>query len=403
MSAPVSPASSTSSTSSVASLERYRPELRPEVRVSDELLLGDGTVHLIKNTESGQSFKVGVREHFLISRMDGSRSLEEIGAEYAARYGRRLADANWQQLLRMLGTRGLLAGAPAAAPARDSAPEALEAGKATKDEKAPEDGKGPKDGRRLLRGTLPLVADADATAGRLHRAAGFLLSPWWMVPLLTLVVVMEAALVLRAGELALATRETFTNPVLLTATGALLWLSTALHELAHGVVAKHYGGRVAEIGLRWRLPSVIMYCTVDNYLYLPTRWARVATALAGAAMNLLFLLPFFALWLLAPLDDATHDALAGLLFLGSIQAFAMLVPLPPLDGYKIVGQVLGATELAASSGAYLRLAVRRDALAAGYPRRARIAYTAYGLVCLLVLGALVAGAVSLTHFLLTTS
>ncbi|MEU5891536.1 M50 family metallopeptidase [Streptomyces sp. NPDC047461] len=373
---------------SVASVERYRPELRPEVRVSDELLLGNGTVHLIKNTESGQSFKVGTREHFLISRMDGSRSLDEIGAEYARRYGRRLSDANWQQLLGMLGTRGLLAGAPATAPAREAAPE------------APKTGTAPKGGRTLLRGTLPLVADADATAGRLHHAAGFLLSRWWMVPLLTLAVVMEAILVLRAGELALATRETFTNPVLLTATGALLWLSTALHELAHGVVAKHYGGRVSEIGLRWRLPSVIMYCTVDNYLYLPTRWARVATALAGAVMNLLFLLPFCALWLLAPVDDATQDALAGLLFLGSIQAFAMLVPLPPLDGYKIVGQMLGATELAASSGAYLRLAVRRDALAAGYPRRARIAYTAYPLVCLLVLGALVAGAVSLTYFLL---
>ncbi|MFE9649596.1 site-2 protease family protein [Streptomyces sp. NPDC006365] len=375
MSAPASP----------ASLEAYRPELRPGVRVSDELLLGSGTVHLIKNTESGQSFKVGVREHFLISRMDGSHSLEEIGAQYAGRYGRRLADTNWQQLLRMLGTRGLLAGAPAADPAP-----------------APQDTKTPKSERRFMRGTLPLVADPDATAGRLHRAAGFLLSAWWMVPLLILVAVMETVVVLRAGELALATRETFTNPVLLTATGALLWLSTALHELAHGVVAKHYGGRVAEIGLRWRLPSVIMFCTVDNYLYLPTRWARVATALAGAAMNLLFLLPFFALLLLVPLDDATHDALAALLFLGSIQAFAMLVPLPPLDGYKIVGQLLGATELAASSGAYLRLAVRRDPLAAGYPRRARIAYTAYGLLCLLVLGALVAGAVSLTHFLLTT-
>ncbi|MEU9919075.1 M50 family metallopeptidase [Streptomyces sp. NPDC051001] len=375
---------------SAAPVERYRPQLRPEVRVSDGLLLGNGTVHLIKNTENGQSFKVGTREHFLISRMDGSRSLDEIGAEYAGRYGRRLSDTNWQQLLGMLGTRGLLAGAPAAAPAREAAPQ------------APQTGTAPKAQRTLLRGTLPLVADADATASRLHHAAGFLLSRWWMVPLLTLVLVMEATLAVRAGELALATRETFTNPVLLTATGALLWLSTALHELAHGVVAKHYGGRVSEIGLRWRLPSVIMYCTVDNYLYLPTRWARVATALAGAVMNLLFLLPFCALWLLAPVDDATQDALAGLLFLGSIQAFAMLVPLPPLDGYKIAGQMLGATELATSSGAYLRLAMRRDPLATGYPRRARIAYTAYPLLCLLVLGALVAGAVSLTYFLLTT-
>ncbi|MBV7699476.1 M50 family metallopeptidase [Streptomyces sp. TRM70350] len=370
--------------SAPASRAQYRPELKPDVLVTDALLLGDRTVHLIKDTGSGQSFKVGAREHFLISRMDGTRNLEEIGAEYARQYGRRLADANWQQLLRMLGARGLLAGAPAPAPAPDRAPA-----EAARSE------------RRLLRGTLPLVADADATATRLHRAVRSLLSPWTMVPLLTLVAVMEIVAALHTGELVLATRETFTNPVLLTATGALLWLSTALHELAHGVVAKHYGGRVAEIGLRWRLPSVIMYCVVDNFLYLRTRWHRVATALAGAVANLLFLLPFFALWLLAPLDQATHDALAALLFLGSVQAFAMLVPLPPLDGYKVAAQLLGATELAASSSTYLRLALRRDPAAAGYPRRARIVYTAYGLGSLLVLGALAAAVAAVTHFLLT--
>ncbi|MEN8655603.1 M50 family metallopeptidase [Streptomyces sp. 21So2-11] len=361
---------------------RYRPELRPRVLISDVLLHGATTVHLIKNTDSGQSFKVGGKEHFLIARMDGTRSLEDIGEEYAQEYGRRLADANWQQILKLLGTRGLLAGSPRPAP--DPAADAAEPP------------------RGLLRGTFRLVADADATTGRLHRALGFLLSPWWMVPLLALVVAMESVLALRIGELLTATWELFGNPVLLMAAATLLWVSTALHELAHGVVARHYGGHVAEIGLRWRLPVVIMYCTVDNYLYLRTRWHRIATAVAGAAMNLLFLLPFFALWLLAPLDDATHDALAGLLLLGSVQAVAMLVPFPPLDGYKIVSQALGSTELAASSGAYLRLALRRDPAAAGYPRRARRAYTAYGLGSLLVLGLLVAALAAAVHHLLTT-
>ncbi|MCX4969834.1 peptidase M50 [Streptomyces sp. NBC_00654] len=375
--------------STPGALAEYRPALRPRVLLSDALLDGAATVHLIKDTDSGNSFKVGTKEHFLIARMDGERSLKEIGEEYAARYGRRLADANWQQILRMLGSRGLLAGAPA--------PAAPASGPAT----APASGPAGAPARSLLRGSLRLVADADATTARLHRAVGFLLAPGWLIPLLALVVAMEAVIVLRAGELLLAVRELFTNPVLLTGAATLLWLSTALHELAHGVVARHYGGRVAEIGLRWRLPVVIMYCTVDNYLYLGSRWRRIGTAVAGAVMNLVFLLPFCALWLFAPLDDATHDALAGLLLLGSVQAFAMLVPFPPLDGYKIASQLAGATGLAASAGAYLRLVVRRDPAAAGYPRRARIAYPAYGLGSLLVLAAIVAAAVAAAHHLLT--
>ncbi|ALC29507.1 site-2 protease family protein [Streptomyces sp. CFMR 7] len=366
------------SAGAAAGLAAYRPELRPRVLLSDPLLDGAATVHLIKDTGSGNSFKVGPKEHFLIARMDGRRSLAEIGEEYAGEYGRRLGDAHWQQILTMLGTKGLLAGTPAQ-PAPVTPPEP----------------------RTLLRGTLPLVADADATTARLHRIFGFLLTPWAMGPLLVLLVAMEALVVAHSGDMLIAVRELFTNPVLLTGAAILLWVSTALHELAHGVVARHYGGRVAEIGLRWRLPAVIMYCTVDNYLYLGGRWPRIATAVAGAVMNLLFLLPFCALWILAPLDDATHEAISALLLLGSVQAFAMLVPLPPLDGYKIASQLAGATGLAASTGPYLRLALRRSPEAAAYPRRARIAYPAYALGTVLVLAALVAAAVAGVHHLLT--
>ncbi|MFD3643558.1 metalloprotease [Streptomyces griseus] len=372
-------------------LTSYRPALRPRVLLSDPLLDGAATVHLIKDAETGNSFKVGPKEHFLIVRMDGERSLGEIGEEYAGAYGRRLGDAHWRQLLSLLGAKGLLAGAPARSPATGPAPGAP----------APAAPAPVPEPRTLLRGSLPLVADADATTARLHRAFGFLLAPPLLVPLLALVLAMEAVVAARSGELLLAAKGLLANPVLLTGTAVLLWVSTALHELAHGVTARHYGGRVAEIGLRWRLPAVIMYCTVDDYLYFGTRRHRIATALAGAVMNLVFLLPFCALWLFAPLDDATHDAFAALLLLGSVQAFAMLVPLPPLDGYRIAGQLAGATGLAASAGAYLRLALRRSPEAAAYPRRARIAYPAYAAVTVLVLAGTVAAAVAATHHLLT--
>ncbi|MEU5370055.1 M50 family metallopeptidase [Streptomyces sp. NPDC005951] len=388
-------------------LAAYRPALRPRVLLSDPLLDGAATVHLIKDAETGSSFKVGAKEHFLIARMDGERSLAEIGEAYAGEYGRRLGDAHWQRLLALLGAKGLLAGAPEPKPAPASAPPEPAPSSAPPEpapasappEPAPSSA--PPEKRTLLRGSLPLVADADATTARLHRIFGFLLAPAALVPLLALVLAMEAVVVARSGELLLAVRGLMGNPVLLTGTAVLLWVSTALHELAHGVVARHHGGRVAEIGLRWRLPAVIMYCTVDDYLYLGTRRHRVATAAAGAVMNLVFLLPFCALWLFAPLDDATREAFAALLLLGSVQAFTMLVPLPPLDGYKIACQLAGATGLAASTGGYLRLALRRSPEAAAYPRRARIAYPLYAVATVLVLAAAVAAVVAGVHHLLT--
>ncbi|MFD6861405.1 metalloprotease [Streptomyces diastaticus] len=346
-----------------AVLGSYRPALRAGVLVGGPLLDGPATVHLVKDTGTGHSFKVGPREAFLLARMDGTRALDDLGAAYASAHGKRLGEAQWRQLLALLGTRGLLDGAPrpAAAPAKSAEP------------------------RTLWRGTLRLVADADTTTTRLHRVLRPLLHPAALVPLLLLVLALEAALVARAGEALDATRALLGNPVLLVAAATLLWLSTALHELAHGVVARHYGGTVAEIGLRWRLPMVIMYCTVDNYPYLPTRWARIATAVAGAVMNLLFLLPFGALWLLAPPDEATRDACAALVLLGTVQALAMLVPLPPLDGYQIAGQLTRTIGLFTASRTYLRLALRRDPAARAYPAPARRAYLAYPAAVLLVL------------------
>ncbi|MFE6665893.1 M50 family metallopeptidase [Streptomyces sp. NPDC057697] len=392
-------------------LAGYRPELAPQVLLSDAMLQGAATVHLIKDTAGGGSFRVGAKEHFLIARMDGSRSLAEIGEEYAREYGRRLDGARWQQILRMLGTRGLLAGAPAR-PA-DGPVSASASTSASVPVSAPTSVSAPVPPpvpasapavpeRGLLRGSIRLVADADATTDRLHRAVGFLLAPGWLVPLLALVLAMETVLALRAGELLDATKALFGNPVLLVGAATLLWFSTALHELAHGVVARHHGGTVAEIGLRWRLPVVIMYCTVGNYLYFGSRWQRIQTASAGAVMNLLFLLPFCALWLFAPLDTATRDALGALLLLGSVQALAMLVPFPPLDGYRIASQLCGATELAGSTVAYLRLAARRDPAAGDYPRRARIAYRAYALGTVLVLVGIAAAVVAAARHFLTT-
>ncbi|MDW4901200.1 M50 family metallopeptidase [Streptomyces californicus] len=415
----------------------YRPVLRPRVLLSDPLLDGAATVHLIKDAETGSSFKVGPKEHFLIARMDGERSLAEIGEEYAGEYGRRLGDAHWKRLLGLLGAKGLLAagadaspgpstapppgaaasagssvagpGAPAAVPPRATGssgasaavpPGAAASGHVTASV-PPAPAPPVPEKRTLLRGSLPLVADADATTARLHRAVGFLLAPAVLAPLLALTLAMEAVVLVHAGELLLAVRGLLANPVLLTGTAVLLWVSTALHELAHGVVARHHGGRVSEIGLRWRLPAVIMYCTVDDYLYFGTRRHRIATAAAGAVMNLIFLLPFCALWLFAPLDDATHEAFAALLLLGSVQALVMLVPLPPLDGYRIASQLAGATGLAASTGVYLRLALRRSPEAAGYPRRARIAYPAYAGATALVLACALAAAVAGVHHLLT--
>ncbi len=360
---------------SPAGLLGHRPALRPEVLLSAPLLDGPATVHLVKDPVSGASFEIGPKEFFLVSRLDGSRSLADIGAEYAHAFGKRLGEGNWQQLLALLGSRRLLAGGP---PPPAPAPRGR-----------------PLHGT-LARGTLRLVADADATTARLHRALRPLLHPAVLAALLLGCLAMEAVLAASLDELADAFGWLLRRPAPLMAVATLMWLSTALHEFAHGIAARHVGGTVGEIGLRWRLPVAIMYCTVDNYRFLERRRHQLAVAAAGAFANLLFLLPFFGWWAALPEDDPTRRVLAALLLIGSAQALVNLIPLPPLDGYTMLGHGLRVTRLAPASSGYLRLRMRDRAAAAAYPPRARRLYLGYGIgsaVLVLLLAAGLAGAV----------
>ncbi|MFG2330882.1 metalloprotease [Streptomyces sp. NPDC048604] len=352
-----------------AALRAYRPALRPGVLIGPAVLRGPRTVHLVKHPVGGGTFEIGPKEHFVIGLLDGTRNLDDVVAAYASAYRRRLPEEQWTRLLGLLGARGLLEGSPDPAP-----PEPPPARTGT-----------------FWKGSRRTVADAHRTAGRLHRLLAPLLRPWVQLPLLAAVLAMTVAVLADPAALADGTLELLGRPLVLVPFAVFLWFSICLHELAHGVAARHYGGVVTEIGLRWRFPAMMMYCTVDNYLFLPGLRAKLVVAAAGAHVNLVLLLPFALWWALLEPADPVRPLLTGMLFVGIVQALSNLVPLPPLDGYRILSHTLRVANLAPETRTYLLLRrTGRDAVAAYPPRARRIhtwyAVTAAGLVLLAVGG-----------------
>jgi putative peptide zinc metalloprotease protein len=367
-----------------------QPALRSDVLISPALWRGAVRVHMLKDPCNGRAFRVGVKEHFIIARLDGKRSLAEIERAYAREFGFALSQAHWRRMLGLLHRRGLLVGSP---PGRPGSGTVRPAGR-----------RGAHRRNTLLRGDVRLVADPAACVDRLRRLTGFARTPLFLVLALVLVTAMEIGMALRGSELGREGLRAVLHLPSLAAVAVLLWVSLALHELAHGVVAGWFGGSVSEIGLRWRLPMIIMYCRVENYMYLPRRRHQVATAAAGAAANLLFLLPFYPLWALLPPCHPVRDVTAALLLAGTGQALLNLVPLPPLDGYQILSHVLGMADYAAESRKYLLLLTRRQqasrSMVSGYPRPVRLAYLGYAIgSALLVLGACTGGVLLCRHFL----
>lgn len=373
-------------------LLEQRPRRRSDLVLGPEMLRGPGRMHVVKDPESGRMHELGVKEFFVLSRLDGEQTLDQIGDAYLDTFQRRLGDASWQQLLTLLAHRRLLEGVPAA-------PEPEPA-------KAEPDAPG-EPGRTWIHGTLmqgrvvfsenpgPMI---ERFYGRVHR----LLAPPVMVPALAAAIGMEIYLTTRLSDLGHDTRHFFDQPQLAIIVMALLWCSTSLHELAHGLIGRHFGARPTEIGIKWLFPLNALYCRVEDVTLLRGRWPKMAIALAGAVANLFFLLPFFVLWLFLPPGDATGHSIGAMLLFGSLEALLNLVPIPPTDGYVLLGHGLRMSRLAGESFRFVRSAgralLRREPYPRHYPRWTRWVYGGYTVLLAVMVTTVVAAAqINFTH------
>jgi putative peptide zinc metalloprotease protein len=348
-------------------VETLTPDLRPskcaEVQIGPALLRGTRTVHTVLDRRRNRLYEMGAREHFVLSSLDGCRTLSEIGEQYAARFGRRLGAAEWARLLALLGGRNLLAG-----PAPGGDKQAPAAGART----------GWRRGNRTLPGLCAFARPMHAWLPA--RVRGYLLTGTAIAA-----AGMFAVLADRTPELAAQTAGLVAAPWLLLPLLVLLCLGTVCHELAHALAALHLGVREVRIGVRWNLPFVVFYCKAEEVLVLPRRRQRAGAALAGPVSHWVFLIPFLALWLALPSGEI-RDATGALLLVHAVLGLVNCVPWPGTDGYLVVSSALNASHLFTESLRYLGLTGRgRNA---GYSTRARCLYAGYAATLIVSSGAL---------------
>jgi len=153
----------------------------------------------------------------------------------------------------------------------------------------------------------------------------------------------------------------------------LLWLATiaivkVIHELAHAVTCKHFGGRCHEIGVLLLAMIPCLYCDVTDVWRLPNKWQRIAVSAAGMIAELVIASLALIVW---------WHAQPGLLQTWSLSVVivcsigTLLVNANPLlryDGYYILSDLVEVPNLASRAQGLLPSALRRWLLAE--PRRA---------------------------------
>ncbi len=127
-----------------------------------------------------------------------------------------------------------------------------------------------------------------------------------------------------------------------------------VHELAHGIVLRHYGGRTPEMGLALLMLMPAPYVDASDANRLERSTHRAAVSAAGIGAELIMAAAAFLLWLwLEP--GLIRDGLLAIAVIGSFSTVIFNAnPLIRFDGYYVLTDLIELPGLAERSSAYWR-------------------------------------------------
>jgi len=162
--------------------------------------------------------------------------------------------------------------------------------------------------------------------------------------------------------------ENLSDRVLSAGNLALLWLTyplvKAVHEWAHGLAVKAWGGNVREVGLMFLIFTPVPYVDATASYSFPSKWARAAVAAAGIMAELVLGSLALYVWLLSEPGIVTAVAFNIILIAGVSTLVVNGNPLMRYDGYYILCDLLELPNLAQRATQYWTYLIDRHAFGA---------------------------------------
>jgi putative peptide zinc metalloprotease protein len=157
----------------------------------------------------------------------------------------------------------------------------------------------------------------------------------------------------------------------------------AIHETAHGLACKHFGGNVEKMGFTLMYFAPSFFCDCSQVWIYGGKWERIATAIAGIWLDLIVCVFATFVWWGTATGMTIHDLAYKVMMVTGIGVSLLnLNFLIPLDGYLIFTELVNEDDLKGRSTAYLSGLVRRNIFGLPVelefiPRRRRVFYVVY--------------------------
>lgn len=365
-----------------------QPRLRAHVRVQRRATRGD-VWYLLTDPNTGRFHRVTPSAWALIGRLDGRFSLDTLWRHVHAQLG---AEAPTQtealHLLAQLRDADLVA--------VDAMPDlgAVQARRAARER-----------GKRAaavnpLAFKVPLF-NPSRLLDALHPLARGLFSGWGLAAWLVLMGLAGMQLAGHAETLSQALRTQALSSDVLWSMWFAYPLVKLLHELAHALAVRAWGGTVREVGLNLMVLTPVPYVDATAATQFPQRHRRMVVGAAGILAELAIGALAALAWMAADAPSVRQAALAVMMLCTLSTLLFNANPLVRFDGYYVLSDALDIPNLAARAQAVLHRLLGRAVGAPSEPTedspRRRAALGAYALAALAYRWAVALGIAVLLH------
>jgi len=356
------------------SLSHALPARRKELIVRAQ----DGGRYVVKDPRNGDYFDLGEQEHFLLSRLDGQSTAQHICKAFEDQFGEALPEEDLHGFLDLAQAQNFLIPAKHTPSRVDETTPALDKQVVRAEPLEPVERK-PRSWPNLLYWRVSLF-DPDRLFNWLAPRIGFIWTRGFVVVSLLFILLAAGVVWSNWGEIiscfAGALRWQTVIVVWLT-----LLIATTLHEFAHGLTCKRFGGEVHEVGFLSMFFMPCLYCNVSDAWLFREKSKRLLVTLAGGYCDLCFWALAVLMWRITLPDSLlNYVALVVMSVLGARVLFNFN-PLMKLDGYYLLSDWKGIPNLQQRGADRAKAHIRR--VFWGGPRPAPDAHgkflTAYGL------------------------
>lgn len=299
--------------------------------------LGEEGPFVVKAPQSGEFFQIGAEEHFLLLQVDGAKDADAIRASFEEHFGQPLTEEELDEFIQMAQHQGLLEPAAGFTTKQEqTAPVAHKAQPSGMGSQRAGERSCPHQSILYWRKAL---FDPDRFLNFLESRLRFF---WTRGFLLFSALSIAAALVLvwTSGEQMASSFSSVLRWETALWVWLILFLVTMLHEFAHGLTCKHYGGEVHEIGFLMMFFMPCFYCNVSDAWLFPEKSKRLWVTFNGGYFELFLWALAVFIWRLTVPDSMVHYLAFMVVVSCGVQTLFNYNPLLKLDGYYLLSDWL---------------------------------------------------------------